>query len=158
MNGQFYWFSYIFFGVGLVSKLCPTLVTPGSSVHGISQARKLDLVVISFSRGCSQPRDQTHVSWIAGRFFTAEPPGQLHIFLRLTQKKIHCFKMIIFFYPSVQTLLKTSSVWGTHFCLFICFDNWQFYFTYYPSDSLWSKKETWWLSVTFFIKPYNTWH
>ena len=37
---------------------------PGSSVHGISQARILEWVVISFSRGSSQPRDQTHVSSI----------------------------------------------------------------------------------------------
>ena len=42
---------------------------PGSSVHGISQARILEWVAISFSRGLSQPRDWTWVSWIAGRFF-----------------------------------------------------------------------------------------
>ena len=45
----------------------------GSSVHGISQARILEWVVISFSRGSSQPRDQTQVSGIADRFFTTEP-------------------------------------------------------------------------------------
>ena len=46
---------------------------PGSSVHGIFQARILEWVAISFSRGSYQPRDQTHVSWIsciAGEFFT----------------------------------------------------------------------------------------
>ena len=37
---------------------------PGSSVHGISQARILEWVAISFSRGSSLPRDQTHVSCI----------------------------------------------------------------------------------------------
>ena len=37
---------------------------PGSSVHGISQARVLEWVVIPFFRGSSQPQDQTHVSWI----------------------------------------------------------------------------------------------
>ena len=36
--------------------------TPGSSVHGISQARILEQVAISFSRGSSQPRDQTYIS------------------------------------------------------------------------------------------------
>jgi len=46
----------------------------GSSVHGIFQARILEWVAISSSRGSSQPRDRTHVSCIAGRFFTAEPP------------------------------------------------------------------------------------
>ena len=35
---------------------------PGSSVHGISQARILERVSISFFRGSSQPRDQTHIS------------------------------------------------------------------------------------------------
>ena len=39
---------------------------PGSSVHGILQARILEWVAISFSRGSSRPRDQTWVSWIAG--------------------------------------------------------------------------------------------
>ena len=38
---------------------------PGASVHGISQARILDWVAISFSRGSSQLRDQTQVSYIA---------------------------------------------------------------------------------------------
>ena len=49
---------------------------PGSSVHGIFQARILEWVAISFPMGSSQPRDQTHVSSIAGRFFTTEPPGR----------------------------------------------------------------------------------
>ena len=56
---------------GLVAKFCPTLVTPwtvafqGSFVHGISQARILECVAISFSRGSSLPRDPTQVSCIA---------------------------------------------------------------------------------------------
>ena len=43
---------------------------PGSSVSGIFQARILEWVVFPISRGSSPPRDQTLVSWIAGRFFT----------------------------------------------------------------------------------------
>ena len=42
---------------------------PSSSVHGILQARILEWVAISFSRGSSQPRDRTQVSHIAGRRF-----------------------------------------------------------------------------------------
>ena len=42
---------------------------PGSSVHGILQARILGWVAIPFSKGSSRPRDQTLVSRIAGRFF-----------------------------------------------------------------------------------------
>ena len=43
---------------------------PGSSVHGILQARILEQVAIHFSRRSSQSRDQTHISHIAGGFFT----------------------------------------------------------------------------------------
>ena len=43
---------------------------PGSSVHGIFQARVLEWVALAFSRGSSQPRDRTQVSRIAGRCFT----------------------------------------------------------------------------------------
>ena len=49
---------------------------PGSSVHRILQARILDWVAISFSRGSSRPRDWNWVSCdscIAGGFFTNEP-------------------------------------------------------------------------------------
>ena len=42
----------------------------GSSVHGILQAEILEWVATPSSRGTSQPRDQTQVSSIAGRFFT----------------------------------------------------------------------------------------
>ena len=43
---------------------------PGSSVHGIFQARILEQVAISFSRASSWPKDRTLVSCIAGVFFT----------------------------------------------------------------------------------------
>ena len=49
----------------------------GSSVYGISQARILEWVAISFSRGSSWPRDWICISCITGRFFTTrEPPGK----------------------------------------------------------------------------------
>ena len=41
------------------------------TVHGILQAKILEWVAFPFSRGSSQPRDQTQVSLIAGRFFTS---------------------------------------------------------------------------------------
>ena len=59
-----------------VAQSCPTLCDPmdcsppGSSVHGIFQARILEWVAISFSRGSFQPRDRTHVSCTVGRCFT----------------------------------------------------------------------------------------
>ena len=58
-----------------VAQSCPTLCDPvdgsppGSSVHGILQARILEWVAISFSRGSSRPRDRTQVSHITGRCF-----------------------------------------------------------------------------------------
>ena len=50
-----------------IPKLCPTLCDPmyhslpGSSLHGILQARILEWVAISFSRGSSKPKDPTCV-------------------------------------------------------------------------------------------------
>ena len=55
-----------------VIQLCLTLCDPMDyTVHGILQARILEWVAIPFSRGFSQPKDQTQVSCIAGRFFTS---------------------------------------------------------------------------------------
>ena len=54
-----------------VTQSCPTLCDPtdcslpGSSVHRIFQARILEQVAISYSRGSSQPRDQTCISCIS---------------------------------------------------------------------------------------------
>ena len=66
----------------LVAKLCLTLLLPhdcsppGSSVHGISQAKILEWAAVCFSGGTFWSSDRTHVSWIAGRLFTTEPPGK----------------------------------------------------------------------------------
>ena len=52
---------------------------PGSSVHGILQARILEWVAISSSRGSSQPRIRTHLSRVSGIgrwVFTTEPPRE----------------------------------------------------------------------------------
>ena len=62
-----YWFAL---RVHACAQSCPALwdpmdcSPPGSSVHGISQARIPEWVPISFSRGSSQPRDQTQVPCI----------------------------------------------------------------------------------------------
>ena len=63
-------------------QLYPTLCNPmdcsppGSSVHGILQARILEWVAIPFSRGSSRSRDWTWASCIAGKFFTVWAPGK----------------------------------------------------------------------------------
>ena len=81
----------------LVAKSCLTLVTPWtigrpphSSVHGISQARILEQVAISFSRGSSTPRYRNClfcVSCTVGRFFTDELPGPFTIICQLYLNK-----------------------------------------------------------------------
>ena len=60
------------------STVCDILdfTPPGSSVHGIFQARILERVAIPSSKGSSQPRDLTRVFCTAGRFFATEPPRE----------------------------------------------------------------------------------
>ena len=69
----------------LVAQSCQTLCNPmdcsppGSSVHGISQARILEWVAISFSRGSSQFSDRTQVSCIAGRLYHLRHQGSPYL-------------------------------------------------------------------------------
>ena len=79
---------------------------PGSSVHGIIQARILEWVAMPSSRGSSQPRDQTHVSWgscTAGGLFTSEPQGKPWLYgntLELDKNNLISLR-IIFFYKTL---------------------------------------------------------
>ena len=58
-------------------QFCLTLCSPmDCPVHGILQARILELVAFPFSRGSSQPRDGTQESYIAGRFLTSWATGK----------------------------------------------------------------------------------
>ena len=64
---------------------------PGSSVHGISQARIQEWVAISFSRGSFQPRNWTHISstgrWVLYHWTTREALKFIYISLILS---IYC--------------------------------------------------------------------
>ena len=96
--------------VSEVAQSCPTLwdpmdcSIPGSSVHGIFQARVLEWVAISFSRGSSRPRDRTRVSHIAGRcFYCLSHQGSLtnlDSVLKIRNinllKKVHIVKAMVF--------------------------------------------------------------
>ena len=54
-----------------IAQSCPTLCNPMHyTVHGILQARILEWATFLFSRGSSQPRNQTQVSHIVDGFFT----------------------------------------------------------------------------------------
>ena len=61
----------------------------GSCVHGIFQARVLEWIAISFSRGSSQPRNRTRVSCIAGGHFTVWATREA--LLRLAMVKANFF-------------------------------------------------------------------
>ena len=53
-----------------VVQSCAALCNPIDCVHGILQTRLLEWIAFPFSRGYSQPRDRTQVSYIADEFFT----------------------------------------------------------------------------------------
>ena len=87
--------------VYLVAQSCPTLCNhmdrslPGFCVHGLSQARMLEWVVISSSRGSCQPRDQTHIScsscigrWIVGNPNQARGPHLLSLCSRALELQV----------------------------------------------------------------------
>ena len=79
----------------LVTKLCPSFCdpmdcsSPGSSVHGISQARVAEWIAISFSRGTFPTQGSNHVACLSGGFFSTEPPG------KPLSNSIHVFESII---------------------------------------------------------------
>ena len=86
---------------------CP----PGSSVHGISQARILEWLAISYFRGSFQPRDQTQVSCIAGRFFTIQVTREsskvIILIIALLRYNSHTIQLIYQQY-SIQWILVCS--------------------------------------------------
>ena len=104
---------------------------PGSPVHGILQARVLEWVAISFSRGSSWPRDQTHVScflyWQAGSLPLAPPGKPLG---ETFYARNHTLLISLQFLQGVgpegmswreqqQPPAENTRVWKTHLCLFL---------------------------------------
>ena len=79
----------------LVVQSCPALCDltgcswPGSSVHGILQARMLEWVAI-LSRGSSQPRDPTWVSCIAGRLYHLNHQGSPYKQSEIQRNQMAC--------------------------------------------------------------------
>ena len=77
-------------------QLCPTLwdpmdcSPPGSSVHGILQARILEWVAIPSSRGSSRLKDWTWVCCIAGGFFTTASLGNVPFTQPLISEAKNC--------------------------------------------------------------------
>ena len=102
-----------------VAQSCPTLCDPtdcslpGSSVHGIFQARILEWVVISFSRGSSQPRDRTQVSRTAGRATSkAQTVPECIYILNFHHSTFSPALQEDFFLPIIQRI-QHFLIWGT---------------------------------------------
>ena len=95
-----------------VTQSCPTLCDPldsklpGSSVHGIFQARVLEWVAIFFSRGSSQPSDRTQVSRLAGRHFTVWATREAVSELQFVLPILAPSSQPAYLLPSSQILLK----------------------------------------------------
>ena len=86
-----------------VAQSCPPLLTldcslPGSSVHRIFQARVLEWVAISCSRGSSWPRDRTLVSRILGGCFIVWATREVHY-----ENGNGVFSQMIVKYASIET-------------------------------------------------------
>ena len=104
--------------VGLVAKSCPTLCDPrdcspqGSSVRGILHKKILEWVAIAFSRESSRPRDQSWVSYIAGRFFTELPGKDTHICENTKKEKKKKGSSSYWQYTNQRTVIISGVGWG----------------------------------------------
>jgi len=78
---------------------------PGSSVHGILQARILEWVAISFSRDLSNPGIEPASPALAGGFYTTEPPGKPAI-LSSSSRRVFVYTENLFY--SVFPFVKLS--------------------------------------------------
>ena len=114
---------------------------PGSSVHGILQAKILEWVAIVFSRGSSRPRDRTQVPCIADRFFTIwairEAQNKKEAVQKLHWKCPLKLSLRLFLVLAVDDSSQCISPWKTHlegnncFCFFVCM-----FFPKYRSEAL----------------------
>ena len=96
---------------------------PCYSVHGILQARILEWVVLPFSRGSSQPRDQTCFSWIVGRFFTIWTTREA---LCCGRRGGHYWVEKIRGGKLVGELSLTSMIWAIKWCRSLKTPIWQY--------------------------------
>ena len=93
-----FWLRELLIVCALVSQSCLTLCDPvdcslpGSTVHGVFQARILESVATSFSRESSQPSNRTQVSCIAGRFFILWASGEVW-WLDTYKESLHVYLM-----------------------------------------------------------------
>ena len=86
------------------------LCLPGSSIHGISQARILEWVAICSSRGSFQPRDEPMFPVLADGFFTTEPPESPKIILFSSVQSLSC----VWFFATPWTAACQASLFITN--------------------------------------------
>ena len=85
---------------------------PGSSVHGILQARILEWVAMPFSRGSSQPRDWTQVYCIAGEFLTIWATSEAVTFNQSVQSLSHVWLFATPWTAAHQPSLSITNSWS----------------------------------------------
>ena len=128
------------YGAQLYPTLCNSLYCslPGSSVHGIFQARILKWVAISSSRGSSQPRNQTRISCITGGFFTSWATREAKLSLKYASHEsfpgqnlgmILTLFLILYPVPIPSATLSTFKIHSesTAHQLPSCFPSWKYY-------------------------------
>ena len=130
-----------------VTQLCPTLCAPMDcvahqtplSVHGIFQARMLEWVAISFSRGSSRPRGQTYIScigrqvlyhwatWEAASFCSTQISNQyaahfnaLFISIILQLKNVKMENFVIYPNRNRNLRMQTEAIWHQNYILTQC--------------------------------------
>ena len=132
---------------------------PGSSVHGILQARILEWVALPFSRGSFQPRDGTQVSHIAGGFFPSwatrevlNVPNEPGLYLSLAyvrgplkHPKVSCLEL-------QKDFIR---IWFRKFCQRISWLLFHLFIFFIPCQE---ESLTWLLKSLGKVYPHTLWH
>ena len=123
-----------------VTQSCRTLCDPMDCID--SPARILEWVAIPFSRGCSQPRNRTAVSCIAGGFFTGlatreAPRGrrvEAYWLDKCTQRRARQFLLFAKIYENTRKKREENEAFGFFHCLSYHFRTYRtFFFSGYVS-------------------------
>ena len=118
---------------------CP----PGSSIHGILQARILEWVAMSFYRGSARPRIEPMSFMspaLAGRFFTTSPTWEAQVMVetwKFTLKYIFLFQ----YFAEFETFWTDASLLDTRNPSYIIFES-----------------NEWWLLSIKSVKPIMLYH
>ena len=143
-----------------VAQSCPTLCDlidyslPGSSVHGIFQARILEWVAISFSRRSSRPWDWTQVSCIVGRHFTIwatrEVPCMSHICIHIILEACYTLSFTVLCTLYILNILPYQYIAGCRIPFFFFFEAGRYRGWTQAADHLpWKVSSCWSVAIHF---------